>query len=98
MGRGSGYCDSNHQSAGAPALEVLQHGSDPALAKLAVEVVQTGLLCHSVSKEGTDGRACGCDRGVVVPRLPLPRRKYGGENVGTAKAWHWGAVDDGEKE
>src|SRR5271157_4883919 len=44
---GQRYNGRNDQSARTPPLEVLQQLGDLALSKLAVEIVQTGLTCHS---------------------------------------------------
>src|SRR5271157_6046474 len=44
---GQRYSGRYDQSARTPSLEVLQQLSDLALPKLAVEIVQTGLMCHS---------------------------------------------------
>src|SRR5271157_3321041 len=95
---GQRYNGRNDQSARAPPLEVFQQPCDFALSKLAVEIVQTCLACHSERQVGADDRACRGDCGVVVPRFALPCSEDGGKDVEAAKCWDGGTVDDRQKE
>lgn len=82
----------------APFLEYFQKRGDPGFPKFAIQISRSCFAGEVECEISAGDRAGGCNSRVLIPGVAVTGGENGNEDIGTAKCWKRGAIENGEEE